>query len=148
MTGVCQLIQVRVYNRVVGGHENGWVSVFSILAKIQKFITLLCPNFAQSVLPSPWRSLRPLPNSPQPLIRPFSSRESEREADGRRARVDAFLWEFSGGTKWENGRPGFRFGCKVGNISSAHVQACVHTRPFKEKSWKEAIGVVRCVART
>lgn len=36
--------------RVFEGHKNGLSSVFSSLAKIQKFITLLCPNFAKTFL--------------------------------------------------------------------------------------------------
>lgn len=52
-----EILQYRVFK----GHKNGLVSVFSVLAKIQKFIILHCPNFAQNFLSnSCWRNLQPL----------------------------------------------------------------------------------------
>lgn len=47
-TVLCPVCSVEILQyRVFKGRENGLVSVFSMLAKIQKFIILHCPNFAQ-----------------------------------------------------------------------------------------------------
>lgn len=67
-----QFIQLRFYNTVFKGHKNGLVSVFSMLAKIQKFIILHCPNFAQNFLSnSCWRNLQPLSIGGQSLKKLF-----------------------------------------------------------------------------